>query len=520
MRNLGRLVLFLLAAFVTDATPAVAATLPPGFAETQIASGLPNPTAMAFAPDGRLFVCLQGGAVRVIKNGALLPAPFVSLSVNSNGERGLLGIAFDPAFLTNPFVYLYYTTSTAPIHNRISRFTANGDVAAPGSETVLFELDNLTAATNHNGGAIHFAADGKLYVGVGENATPSNAQSLSNVLGKILRLNADGSIPSDNPFYNQTTGNARAIWALGLRNPFTFAFDPLSGRMFINDVGQNTFEEINDGIEGANYGWPDSEGPTSNPNHTGPLYHYSHGAGPFTGCSITGGTFYNPPVAQFPAQYAGLYFFGDFCSGWINTYNPVTEAVATFASGVSLGVDLQVGPEGSLYYLARGSGGALYRVSHTGSPTPHTLTLYLHGDDLPGTAGDFTMNQTPPPAKPLILNLSDSPSWFSDPALTGTFQSASTFQLVLPCTLAMSLSKTVRLAATALDGREEQSLGQVTRGPALCLGQEIFTIPVTTPLTLTGRRLKLTITSSVDLGLNLQMGAHTFLRATSFVGTP
>lgn len=138
---------------------------------------------MAFAPDGRLFVCQQTGQLRVIKNGALLPTPFVSLSVDSSGERGLLGIAFDPNFSSNNFLYVYYTTSVAPIHNRISRFTANGDVAVAGSETVLVDLDNLSA-TNHNGGAIHFGPDGKLFAGVGENANSSNAQTLANRLEK------------------------------------------------------------------------------------------------------------------------------------------------------------------------------------------------------------------------------------------------------------------------------------------------------------------------------------------------
>ena len=178
-----------------------AAILPAGFTETQYGSTLSpgSPTAMAFSPDGRLFVCLQGGQLRVIKNGALLATPFVSLTVDSIGERGLLGVTFDPNFSSNQFVYVYYTVPGAPAHNRVSRFTANGDVAAAGSETVILELDNLSSATNHNGGAIHFGPDGKLYVGVGENANAANAQTLNNRLGKILRINADGTIPADNP---------------------------------------------------------------------------------------------------------------------------------------------------------------------------------------------------------------------------------------------------------------------------------------------------------------------------------
>ena len=130
------------------ATPALAATLPAGFTETLVANGLSNPTAMQFAPDGRLFVCEQGGRLRVIKNGALLTAPFVTLTVSSAGERGLLGVAFDPNFATNHFVYVYYTATTPTVHNRISRFTASGDVAVAGSETVIFDLDDPVSYTH------------------------------------------------------------------------------------------------------------------------------------------------------------------------------------------------------------------------------------------------------------------------------------------------------------------------------------------------------------------------------------
>src|SRR5207248_379900 len=172
------------------------ATLPSGFVETTVASGIVSPTAMAIAPNGRIFVCSQTGALRVIKNGVLLATPFVTLSVNSVGERGLLGVAFDPNFTLNHYIYLYYTVPATPIHNRVSRFRANGDVAVSGSETVLLELSPLSTATNHNGGAIHFGADGKLYIAAGDNAKGSNSQNLSNLLGKILRINPDGSIPT------------------------------------------------------------------------------------------------------------------------------------------------------------------------------------------------------------------------------------------------------------------------------------------------------------------------------------
>lgn len=367
-----------------------AAALPAGFSEAQVATGLSNPTAMAFAPDGRLFVCQQGGLLRVIKNGALLATPFLTVNTDSAGERGLLGIAFDPNFAANQFVYIYYTVNAAPKHNRVSRFTASGDTALAGSEHVILELNNLSTATNHNGGAMHFGEDGKLYVAVGENANGANSQTLGNLLGKVLRINPDGSIPTDNPFYTTATGDNRAIWALGLRNPYTFAFQPVTRRMFINDVGEVTWEEINDGIAGSNYGWPNTEGPTTDPRYRSPLFWYGHGAGAFIGCAITGGTFYNPAVNQFPSNYVGKYFFADFCSGWIRVLDPANNTASDFAANIPSPVDLQVGPEGNLYYLARGSG-SVFKISYAPPPnqppvgnitTPTAGTLYNAGDTI------------------------------------------------------------------------------------------------------------------------------------------
>jgi glucose/arabinose dehydrogenase len=341
-----------------------AATVPTGFTDSLVVNGLTNPTAMALAPDGRIFVCEQGGKLRIVKDGVLLATPFLTVTVDSAGERGLLGIAFDPNFVSNQLVYVYYTVPT-PAHNRVSRFIANGDVALAGSEVILMELPNLSTATNHNAGAIHFGPDGNLYVAVGDNANGNNAQSFSTTLGKMLRITSTGTIPTDNPFFNSTTGNNRSIWALGLRNPFTFAFQPGTGRMFINNVGLSTWEEINDGIAGANYGWPICEGPCSppNPSFTDPIFYYEN-----TGveCAITGGSFYNPNVVQFPTDFVGSYFFADFCGGWIhrlNLTNGVT--VSDFAAGISNPVDLKVSPDGFLYYLARGSG-SVGRISFTG----------------------------------------------------------------------------------------------------------------------------------------------------------
>jgi hypothetical protein len=186
----------------------------------------------------------------------------------------------------------------------------------------------------------------------------------------MLRINKDGTIPTDNPFYTQTTGRNRAIWALGLRNPFTIDVQPGTGRIFINDVGASTWEEINVGSRGANYGWPATEGPTSDSRFRSPLFAYGHGNSSTTGCAIAGGAFYNPGTQQFPNEYVGDYFFADLCSGWIRRLDPATRTVTGFATGINVPVDVKVRPGtgGALWYLARGSG-AVYRVRYTGSTT-------------------------------------------------------------------------------------------------------------------------------------------------------
>ncbi|MDX1982859.1 MAG: PQQ-dependent sugar dehydrogenase [Bryobacteraceae bacterium] len=353
--------------FFIFAVSGLAGTPPSGFTDTLVAGGIPSPTAMAFAPDGRIFVCEQGGRLRVIKNGTLLSTPFATINVDPIGERGLLGVAVHPGFPSTPHVFVYYTRPGQPARNVLTRFTANGDVALAGSEATLLELDPLTNAINHNGGALHFGLDGKLYVAVGENAEPNSAQSLTNLVGKILRINPDGSIPTDNPFPN-LTGNQRLIWAYGLRNPFTFAVQPGTGRIFINDVGQSSFEEINEGRAGANYGWPFTEGPTTNPAYDSPFYAYQQFGDEPTGCAIAGGAFYNPSVQQFPAAFVGRYFFADLCGGWIYALNLTTRTVEQFLSGASEPVDVRVGPEGALYYLQRGGTGEVRRIDSTTGP--------------------------------------------------------------------------------------------------------------------------------------------------------
>lgn len=435
----------------------VGATVPAGFVDAQFGGGgLVNPTAMAFAPDGRLFVCEQGvgtptmGRVRVIKNGALLGTPFHSTQVDFPGgsERGLLGICFDPNFMVNGYVYVYFTHPTGP-HNCIRRLRANPPTSdtSDSSETVILDLEN-TVNTNHNGGAIHFGLDGKLYAAVGEDAVATNARIVTNRKGKILRINADGTIPADNPASFTVTDGAgnnpvvvsptgvnQSIWALGLRNPYTFAFQPGTGRMFINDVGQNTYEEINDGIAGSNYGWlgGSTDGPTSNPSFRGPISYYSQ-AGPPGGCAITGGAFYNPPAVQFPSSYVGLYFYADYCGNWIYTFNPSTGAVASFATAASAPVDIDVGQDGALYYLNRG-GSEVRRVRYTGVPTQNIVVSTNQLSVNEGSSVVLNVHLAiSPGATPLDVNveqyLGDPSVTVSPPVLTFTMANFGTDQPV------------------------------------------------------------------------------------------
>jgi glucose/arabinose dehydrogenase len=358
-----------------------AVSLPAGFAKSRVAGGLTDPTAMAFAPNGRIFVAEQAGKLRIIQDGRLLDRAFLNISdrVDTGGnERGLLGVAFDPNFSANRYVYVYYTqkATTTPVHNRVVRFTARGNRTLMGSEKHLLRLNDLNA-TNHNGGSLHFGKDGKLYVAVGENAEPNNAQSLNNLLGKMLRINRDGTIPTSNPFYDRTSGKNRAIWARGLRNPFNFAVQPGTGRIFINDVGAQTWEEINRGVAGANYGWNHCEGRFDNHERVGskdcsssrfrpPIFAYRHGTTSTTGCAITGGVFYNPATRRFPSRYVGDYFFADLCNGWIRTYDPAADRASWFAKEFTNPVDLDVGSGGNLFVLARGTG-SVERIRYTGS---------------------------------------------------------------------------------------------------------------------------------------------------------
>jgi glucose/arabinose dehydrogenase len=390
--------------------------LPAGFSKTVYANLPDNQvTAMAFAPDGRLFVCLQGNgsgntataSVRVIKDGLLLSKPFVSVQVNPRGERGLLGIAFDPNFEVNHHVYLHYMKAGDPTRNRISRFTASGDVAAPGSEVIIRQLQNLpdTGSTIHNGGAIHFGSDGKLYVAVGDHGDRNSAQNPDSYNGKLLRFNPNGSTPSDNPLFNSADGiTARdRIWTSGLRNPYTFAVQPGTGKIYLNDVGQNSWEEINHIFKGANYGWPIHEGfkPSGNTDaSTNPIYVYDHSQG----CTIIGAAFYNPPLNTFGSSYLNKFFFGDYCSNFIRYFDSATGGATHFDTVDGGVIDIRVGNDGALYVLTRASG-IIYRIQNTGTTPQELIVTPTSRTITEGNSGWFNLRLAKQPVSNMVARV-------------------------------------------------------------------------------------------------------------------
>lgn len=428
-RHRMRLLMIILCLAFFFVRQAEAAGVPVGFADRQIASGLTSPTAMAVLPDGRVLVVQQNGVIRMIKNDALLSAPFYTVqNVDSFAERGCLGVVADPGFITNRYIYIYCTvTNGANSNNRILRVTESNDVGT--NETVIHNLPNVPQGVQwHMGGALRFGIDGKLYVAVGNHndTVGADSQSTSNPFGKIIRLNPDGSIPVDNPYIADPSVADKRIFNFGLRNPFAFDIQPDTGLMYINDVGSGTFEEINLGRPRANYGWPTAEGESDNPEFDNPIYAYRHSEG----CAITGGAFYNPPVQQFPALYQGKYFFADFCDGWIRYIDPANPSTASgFATGIGNPTNLGVAPDGSLYYLARNQGtgtpatgsGTVGKINFTNSQVPRitvnpqSQTVYVgnpvtftvaadgassyqwlrNGANIPGaTSGSYTINRT------------------------------------------------------------------------------------------------------------------------------
>jgi glucose/arabinose dehydrogenase len=212
-----------------------AAELPDGFTEEVLATHLNAVTAMASTPDGRLFIADQTGNLLVWKDGHVLDTPALTLHVTDYWERGLIGVTLHPDFPHTPEIFVLYVTDHPFVHHVISRFTMNGDQADPASEKILFEGDDQAKLgghqpAGHQGGPLRFGPDGTLYIGLGEQTARDPSQRLDTLQGKILRLNADGTIPEDNPFYGTATGKYRAIWAYGIRNPFGMAFQPETGR--------------------------------------------------------------------------------------------------------------------------------------------------------------------------------------------------------------------------------------------------------------------------------------------------
>ncbi len=363
-----------------------------------------SPTALAFTPSGRLLVTTQFGEVRVIDGGTLLAAPALDLAGDlcTADEMGLLGVAVDPAFAAaSGYVYLYYTRSKpGRCVNRVSRFAMSGTTIDAGSELVL--VDEIPATGNHNAGDVRFGKDGYLYVSVGDGgcdhagdsgcAGQNDASRDEHVLvGKILRITADGGIPASNPFQGAgtarcnvtgrtTAGNrCQETFAWGLRNPFRFAFDPnaASTRFYVNDVGQGVWEEIDLGQAGADYGWNVREGPCANGSETNcgpppagmtnPIYAYSHSA---TGCAaITGGAFV--PNGAWPASYDGAYLYGDYTCGKIFQLASDGSGGFTrteFATGVGAVVNMTFGPSANgqaLYYTNYDDGGEVRRIEPT-----------------------------------------------------------------------------------------------------------------------------------------------------------
>ena len=342
----------------------------------EVASGLSNPLYLTAPPgDDRLFVVEQAGRVRIIKGGVLLPQPFVDITarVSSGGERGLLSIAFHPQYATNGYVYASYTDLAGD--TRIERYSVsqtNVDAADPTSARLVLSVAQPYA--NHNGGLVLFGPDGMFYVGLGDGGSGgdphNNGQSTATLLGKLLRLDVDGgtpyAIPAGNPFIGQA-GARGEIWALGLRNPWRFAFDRVAGLLYVADVGQSQWEEIHAVAAdrpGVNYGWRILEGSqcygAATCNAQGlerPVVEYSHAEG----CSVTGGAPYRGSLLP---GIVGHYFYSDYCAGFLRSFRYENGQavdrrswdVGTLGSVLSFGEDAA----GELYILS--VNGRVYRL--------------------------------------------------------------------------------------------------------------------------------------------------------------
>ena len=360
---------------------------------TPIVSGIDSPLAITHAGDGsgRLFITLQTGRVLIYDGQQVLPTPFLDIAalITSGGERGQLSTAFHPNYASNGLLFVNYTDLNGD--TVIARYTVSADpnTVDPASAAILLAVPQPFA--NHNGGQLQFGPDGYLYVGMGDGGgggDPSdNAQSLNSLLGKMLRIDVDAGppygIPPDNPFIGNPAARPE-IWALGLRNPWRFSFDRLTGDLWIADVGQDSFEEVNvqaaDSAGGENYGWRRMEGASCfNPasgcddgSLTLPVVHYDHSLG----CSISGG--YRYRGREHPGL-AGIYFYGDFCSGRI--WGASQDAAGVWSADELLDTDFRISAfgedeEGEMYvaYLSSNAG-TVFRISEVvPDPPPQTGT--------------------------------------------------------------------------------------------------------------------------------------------------
>ncbi len=414
---------------------AAQAAVPSGFTDALVTS-VGGPTALAFTPDGRLLITTQGGSLRIYQNGALLGAAALTIpaaQICNASEQGLLGVAVDPAFSTNNYIYLFYTAEKpGRCVNRVSRFTLPAsNVINTATELVLVD-EMPSPAGNHNAGDVQFGRDGYLYISIGDGgcdyannsgcAGSNDAARDQHVLtGKILRITSTGGIPPSNPFQGAgtarcntgatTAGNrCQETFAWGLRNPFRIAFDPNAAgtRFFINDVGQGSWEEIDLGQAGADYGWNCREG--AHTNNTGgpcsptpagmvdPIYEYSHN----TGCgSITGGAFV--PNGFWPSAYDNGYLYSDYVCGRIFRLTPAAGGGYTstdFATGLgsSSAVHLTFGPFGTsqaLYYTTYASGGQVRRISYNVPGTNNAPTAVASANPTSGAVPlDVTFDGT------------------------------------------------------------------------------------------------------------------------------
>lgn len=340
-----------------------------------IVSGLSSPLYLT-APPGdlnRLFIVEQTGAIRIVKDGALLPTPFLDLSgrISAGGEQGLLGLAFYPDYaITGRFV-VHYTNPAGDTHLSVFQVSADPDLADAASERVILAADQPYA--NHNGGQVVFGPDGFLYLGLGDggasNDPEGRAQSLSDLLGSILRVDVQSgtsyTVPPDNPFVG-LAGVQPEVWSYGLRNPWRFSFDRATGDLYVADVGQNSYEEVDIAPASAgsgravNYGWNIMEGShclnggqCDQSGLTLPDFEYGHDQG----CSITGGFVYRGSAV--PALQ-GLYFYGDFCRGWVRSFRYIPGAVTEVTDWRTLR------PGGSVLSFGEDAAGELYVLSSTG----------------------------------------------------------------------------------------------------------------------------------------------------------